>query len=144
MQAMFTVHCWDRAAFFPRCRDASVFAMYMQPGRSDFNIGSSQDGKYSCLVSFPSSGASRMSLRTNRIIHLTCNWFSNKPPTTRHEHVRAQWHAQTVTSRKRTNICRIPENVSSRAWAMHPTHVHPYTYVKCTQSAPKVFILCRI
>lgn len=135
----------DKPSLF---RDASVFAMYMQPGHPSFNIGSSQDSKHSCLVSFPSSGAPRMSPRTSRIIHLMCNWFSNKPPTTRHEHVRAQWHARTVTGRKRTNVCRIPENVSSLARGQCIRHtcisMHIPRYVECTQGAPKMFILCRI
>lgn len=77
-------------------------SLCMQPGRPGFNIGSAQDGKPSCLrLSLLSRLPSR---RTSRIIHLTCNWFSNKPPPTRreHEHVCARRHARTVTGRKRT------------------------------------------
>lgn len=52
MQAMFLVHCMDIQAAM------SVFAS--QPGRPDFNIGSAQDGKPSCVWSLsltPSNGA---------------------------------------------------------------------------------------
>lgn len=96
-------------------------SLCMQPGRPGFNIGSAQDGEPSCVcLSLLSRLPSR---RTSRIIHLTCNWFSNKPPTTRHEHehVCARRHARTVTGRKRTNVGYL--RMSHHAWAMYLTYL---------------------
>lgn len=116
-----------QASFLTRCRRVSLRKVHAT-GSSRFQYR--LDGKTASPLVwslFPRAARLVCLPRTSLIIHLTCNWFSNKSSTTRHEHVRAQRHARTVTDRKRTNVEYL--RMSHLAWAMHLTRAHLHTHV---------------